>query len=85
MNGACQSAFKDGLGREHIRRLYNICNRIERSENGTIELEDAEFEFLEDTFSRAKFNPLMSKMVIQIYDKLDDTRLAEKEKEKEKK
>lgn len=78
MNGAFQSAFKDGLSREYMRRAFKISEKIESSKDGMIELEDAEFELLEDAFTRAKFNPIISKMVVQIYDAIDAAKVEAK-------
>lgn len=75
MNGAFQSAFKDGLSREYMRRAFKISEKIEASKDGVVELEDAEFGLIDDTFTRAKFNSIISKMVVQIYDAIDATKI----------
>lgn len=75
LHGAFQSAFKDGLSREYMRRAFKIAEKVESSKDGMIELEDAEFGLIDDAFTRAKFNPRISKMVIQIYDALETAKI----------
>ena len=84
LNGACRSAYKDGMSNTLMRRLFNISNAIEKSKNGKIEMEDAEFSLIEEAFERAKFDPSVNKMVIQIYDSIDKTKLDDSKKAEKK-
>lgn len=79
LNGASRSAYKDGLGNNLMRRLFNIANKIEKSTDGTIELEDSEFDFVEEVFERAKFDPSVNKMVMQTYTAIENTKMAGKD------
>ena len=83
-HGALASAWKDGIGRDFQRRAYNICNKIEGSmlDIGVVELEDAEFELIRETFERAKCHPSLLKIWNQIHDSIDKTVAGKKSEEK---
>ena len=68
---ASNTAYKDGMGRDFMRRLYNVCNKVENDGVGTIELEDAEFELLKEMFERAKWGSRNMKLVCQVYDAIE--------------
>ena len=74
LNGALTSAYKDGIGRDYLRRAFKISEKVEASTTDTIELEDAEFELIKEAFERAKFNPAIAKVVVQIYDAIDNAK-----------
>lgn len=71
-NGALMTAYKDGLGRDYMRRVFNICNKVEKDGVGVIELEDVEFELIKECFERAKGHPVLSKLWNQIYSAIDE-------------
>lgn len=73
-NAALNTAYKDGLGREYIRRAFNIANKIEACNGSeTVDLEDSEFELLKEAFERGKFPSQGGRILVQIYDAIDES------------
>lgn len=75
-DAALSSAYRDGLGKDLMRRSFNIGNKIEDAEGDTVELSDAEYELLKEAFERAKLNSNVKKLLIQVYDNIDEAKKA---------
>ena len=71
---ALRLGFKDGLSMDYQRKLFKILDKLEKTQIDSIELEDAEFEMVDEAFSRAKFNPEAVRLVNQIYDFLYESK-----------
>ena len=68
-DAACGSGFQ-GLTREQTRLYIKISDKIEKAKE-EVELEDTEFGFFKEAFDKAKFLPGISRVVNQIYDRLE--------------
>lgn len=71
---ALRLRFKDGLSMDSQRRLFKIMDKMDNSKDFSVELEDAEFELIDDAFKNAKFPPELNKVVCQMYDFIDAAR-----------
>lgn len=74
LNGALSSTYKDGLKHDFMRRLFNISNKVEAADSDHVELEDAEFELIDEAFKNGRFNPAVSKVVVQIFDAIEEAK-----------
>lgn len=71
---AVATKYKDGLDNQWRRTWARLQRKLdEASENKakTLELEDAELDFIKVAFRDAKFNPLISKYVVLFEDELE--------------
>lgn len=63
--------YKDGLGYELHRRLQKILDKLESSEGEYLNLEDAEFSLIKDSFIESKFPPNVNKIINIYYDNIE--------------
>ena len=64
--GALMTRYKEGVPLSIQRTIFNIMNKVEKSENEIIELEEAEFDLIKESFLNGKFNPAGYKISVQI-------------------
>lgn len=72
--GALNTSYKDGLGMEYQRRVFKISDKVEKSTEDTVQLEDAEFDLLQECFERAKCPPALVKIWVQIHDAIEEAK-----------
>lgn len=71
---ALKLRFKDGLSMESQRKLFKILDKFDHCADNAVDLEDAEFELIDDAFKNAKFAPDMNKVLCQVYDFIDEAK-----------
>jgi len=74
LDGGLVSMFERGLAKEALRQLFKIKDKIDADETGSVDLEDAEFKLVYDTFEKGKFGPQGAQVVNQIYDNIDEAK-----------
>ena len=71
INGS-RAAYKDGVDLKMQSKLVKILDKLK--DEGTIELEDAEFDVLKDIKERAKFDPNYARLGSRILQKLEEAK-----------
>jgi hypothetical protein len=67
--------YKDGLDYKKQRELFKVLDKINQSTTDYVELEDSEFEFLEDVFLNSKFPPQFTKVINEIYNNVEEAKI----------
>lgn len=67
LNQALQMKSPNGLPTKEGRILSRICDKLDRAEEGKLELEEAEFDLIEDAFfnDKAQFQPAQYRLISQ--------------------
>ena len=65
--------YKDGIDIKTSRRINKILDLIEKS-NGSVELEDADFEIVKNIVDRGKFDAQLRLVVEQIAKSVEDAK-----------
>ena len=68
-----RSAFKDGVDLKMQSKLLKIIDKI-NSANGSVELEDAEFEVIKDIKDKSKFDVSYFRIGSQIMEKIQEVK-----------
>lgn len=66
--GCVMSRFEKGVNLGQQRLSYKILNKIKDSQDNSVSLEDAEFDFVKDVLTNAKYNPRAYKIAVEVDD-----------------
>lgn len=66
--------YPRGLNKELLRRSIKITDKIEAATDDYIELEDAEFSLISETFDKATFKRILAKVVEQVYQAIESAK-----------
>lgn len=72
-----QAIYKDGLNQKARRSHGRILDSLDKSSDGFIDVEEAEFDFLKEIFGeKSKFNPMQTRLIMQYEKALSDAELV---------